>query len=243
MTRAPSFRRRLAALFGSAFLITALGFVAGRATANGSQPVTVASVPSTGSTAAVAAASTTVEGTHTVAGVLLGYTDDERGAVAAATTFARVLGGSLLLSPSAFTAAVQAIAAPDQEDALTQAADQQLSALDQSEQLTTLAAQGAAVSLTTAPLSYQVQSFSAQQASVAVWAVGVIAVEGHTVATAAWSTVAYDLSWVPSVSDWRLDSAPLVDGGWAPAEAQPRPATSDIPGQLSQYQRYSDAAR
>ena len=241
MIRAASTRRRVASVFGAAFLVTAFGFVAGRASANGSRPATVASVPSTASTAAATAASTTVEGTHTVAGVLLGYTDDERGAVAAATTFARVLGGSLLLSPSAFTAAVQAIAAPDQEDALTQAADQQLSALDQSEQLTTLAAQGAAVSLTTAPLSYQVQSFSAQQASVAVWAVGVIAVEGHTVATAAWSTVAYDLSWVPSVSDWRLDSAPLVDGGWAPAEAQPRPATSDIPGQLSQYQRYSDA--
>lgn len=241
MRRAAPARRRVAAVFGAAFLVTAVGFVAGRATAKASRPVRVASVPSTASRAAAVPGPTTAEGTHTVAGVLLGYTDDERGAVAAATTFARVLGGPLLLSPSAFTAAVQAIAAPDQEDALTQAADQQLSALDESEQLTALAVQGVAVSVTAAPLSYLVQSFSAQQASVAVWAVGVIAVEGRTVATGAWSTVAYELSWVPSVSDWRLDRAPLVDAGWAPAQAQPTPATSDIPGQLSQYQRYSDA--
>jgi hypothetical protein len=238
---APSPRRRIASLLGAVFLVTALGFVAGRASINVSRPVTVEPVPSTAVTTSPIPVASTVEGTHTVDGLLLGYTDDERGAVAAATTFARVLGGSLLLSPSAYTAAVQLIAAPDQENALTQAADQQLSALDESEQLTTFAAQGVAVSVTTVPISYQVQSFGAQQASVAVWAVGVIAVEGHTVATAAWSTVAYDLSWVPSVSDWRLDSAPLVDGGWAPAEAQPTPATSDIPGQLSQYQRYSDA--
>ena len=231
--------RRLAADFGAVFLVTALGFVAGRASTAGRPPspapATAAPTPTPAATAP-----RTQEGTHSVDGIPLGYSDDKRGAVDAATTFCRVLGGPLVLSPTAFTAALQVIGAPNQVATLTAAAEQQLQQMDQSYQLITLASQGVPVSVTAVPLRYRIESFSPKQASIDVWTVGVFAAEGHTLPTATWTTVDYQLSWVASVSDWRLDRASLVDAAWAPAEVQPTPATSDVPGQLSQYQGYPD---
>jgi hypothetical protein len=236
-----SSRRRLAALAAAVFALTAFAFVAGKAAGSGgAQAPTAGAVlgthaPAPASPTALAAE----EGSHLVAGVPVGYTDDEAGAVAAATAFSRVLGGPLLLKPAAYEQAVQAIAAPGERSTLARAASQQLTTLDQTYRLISLAHAGVPVSVTTIPLSYDVEAFAPENATVAVWAVGVMAAAGHLAPTAVWTTFDYHLTWT---GEWRLRSISVVDAGWAPAEVQPTPATSDVPGQLGAYRRYSDAS-
>ena len=228
--------RRRAGVGCGVFLVAAVGFVAGRAAAAPSPPpaqplasaapiVTPHVVP-------------TGEGSHLVDGVPVGFTDDETGAVAAATAFSRALGGPLLLNPTAYEQAVEAIAAPHVAATLSRAASQQLSALDQSYHLVSLARAGVPVSVTTVPLSYDVEALTPHAATVAIWALGVMAAAGHLVPTAVWTTFEYQLTWT---GDWRLQAISILDAGWAPAEVQPTPTTSDVPGQLGAYRRYPDA--
>ena len=232
--------RRLVALAGLVFLAAAFAFVAGRVAGAGTvrQSVPEAAPSATATVAPVTPVPAAGEGSHVVAGVPVGYTDDEAGAVAAATAFSRVLGGPLLLDPSAYDRAVEEISGPGEAASLTQAASQQLTGLDQSYHLISLAATGVPVRVTTVPLSYEVDAFTAQDATVAIWAVGVMAAAGHLTPTAVWTTFRYQLAWS---SDWRLQSICVLDIGWAPAEVQPTPATSDLPGQLGDYRRYPDA--
>ena len=239
MTGRPS-RRRLAALAGVVSLVGAFAFVAGRAAGAGTvqAPTSEDTLHPATTTGAVAPTPDASEGTHVVDGVPLGYTDDQTGAVAAATAFSRVLGGPLLLDPAAYQREVQTVAAPGEQAALSQAAGEQLTALDQTYHLISLASSGVQVSVTTVPLTYDVESFTPQEATVAIWAVGVMAAAGHLTPTAVWTTFQYRLTWAP---DWRLQRISILDAGWAPAEVQPTPATSDLPGQLGDYRRYPDA--
>jgi hypothetical protein len=237
--------RRLAALAAVIALVGALAFVAGRVAGAGSvqepaptTPSHTPGVPLPATTTAVPATPGSGEGSQVANGVPLGYTDDETGAVDAATAFSRVLGGPLLLDRTAYQRAVQTIAAPGEQAALSQAAGGQLTALDQSYHLISLASSGVPVSVTTVPLSYQVDAFTPQRATVDIWAVGVMAAAGQLTPTAVWTTFQYRLVWA---GDWRLQSIFTLDAGWAPAEIQPTPATSDVPGQLGAYRRYPDA--
>jgi hypothetical protein len=227
--------RRIGAAGCAAFLVAAVGFVAGRAAGTTvpaqAQPSPMA-VPNHIQGSAPSAA------VSFVAGVPARYTDDRAGAVEAATALCRTLGGPLLLNPTAYVQAVRAIAVPGQEATLAQAASQQLSALDETYHLISLAAQGVPVSVTTVPISYELDAFTAARATVAIWAVGVMAAAGHISPTAVWTTFQYHLTWS---SEWRLQSISTLDAGWAPADIQPTPATSDIPGQLGDYRRYPDA--
>jgi hypothetical protein len=226
--------RRTAGAGCATLLLGTVAFVAGRAAGASSSP----RIPSV---VVTAAPSTAVqrEGGRVVDGVPVGYTDDERGAVAAATAFSRALGGPLLLKPAAFRMAVQAIAAPGEQTTLTRAASQELIDLDHAYHLISLAAAHVPVAVITVPLSFAVTNFTPQTAVVAIWAVGVMAASGHLAATSVWATFQYRLIWA---SDWRLASVLTLDAGWAPAVVQPTPATSDVPGELGGYERYPDAA-
>jgi len=212
--------------------VAGLAFLVGRAAA---APVaagpTGAAVPSPSATPGQS-----VEGGHVVDGVPLGYTDDQRGAVAAATAFATALSGPLALTPDAYRRAVTAMAAPNAVAQLSQAAAQQSSFLDSSVHLPSLAAAGVAVTLRCVPLSYQVEALTALNASVRVWSVTFMAAAGHLVPTAVWATLEYQLLWVDS--DWRLERSQVTDVGWAPANVQPTPGTSDMAGQLHDYREY-----
>ncbi|MBJ7595061.1 MAG: hypothetical protein JF886_09415 [Candidatus Dormibacteraeota bacterium] len=212
--------------------VAGLAFLVGRAAA---APVaagpTGAAVPSPSATPGQS-----VEGGHVVDGVPLGYTDDQRGAVAAATAFATALSGPLALTPDAYRRAVTAMAAPNAVAHLAEAADQQTTFLDSSAHLPSLAAAGVPVTLRCVALSYQVEALTALNASVRVWSVTFMAAGGHLVTTAVWATIEYRLLWVGS--DWRLERSQVIDVGWAPASVQPTPATSDMPGQLHEYREY-----
>ncbi len=227
----PSGRRRLAAivlLLGVAGLAFAVGRAAATPVAAGSAP---AAAPNTAATPAPP-----TEGGHVVDGVPLGYTDDQQGAVAAATAFATALSGPLALTPDAYRRAVTAMAAPNAVAHLAEAAAQQTSFLDSSAHLPSLAAAGVPVILRCVALSYQVEALTALNASVRVWSVTFMAAGGHLVTTAVWATIEYRLLWVGS--DWRLERSQVIDVGWAPASVQPTPATSDMPGQLHEYREY-----
>ena len=228
--------RRVGGIGCAVFLVAAVGFVAGRAA--GAPGLAPAQPPVSAPPISTPHMAETGEGSPLVDGIPVGFTDDQTGAVAAATAFSRALGGPLLLDPTAYERAVETIAAPGQGTTLSQAASQQLTALDQSYHLVSLARAGVPVSVTTVPLSYDVEAFTPHAATVAIWAVGVMAAAGHLVPTAVWTTFEYQLTWT---GDWRLQAISILDAGWAPAEVQPTPATSDVPGQLGAYRRYPDA--
>ena len=215
--------------------VAGVGFGVGRVVAS---PAAAAAVAPAGVAKTVKTPSAPpTEGGHVLEGVPLGYTKDERGAVAAATAFATVLSGPLALTPIEYLRAVTAMAAPNAVVQLSHAATQQSSFLDSSTHLPSLAAAGLPVSLRCVALSYQVQALTTLNASVRVWSVTFMAAAGHLVPTAVWATIEYQLLWVGS--DWRLERSQVVDVGWAPATVQPTPATSDLPGQLHEYREYA----
>jgi hypothetical protein len=132
-----------------------------------------------------------------------GFAHDRTGAVAAATTYLSSLHGLLEDSASNRQAAVGAMTA-DGAGAVADELDQAMQLLDGMVDTARSRNPDARVFVRSVPVAYSVNSFSAESASVEVWSVGMLVVEGETLVTEVWSTNRVDLVW--QHDDWKLES-------------------------------------
>jgi hypothetical protein len=218
---------RIAAGALVALLLVAVGALAGRSSA-----------PRAGATSATPASSSHVPGwpgaSRLVAGAPIGYAHNKAGAVDAATNYQLLLAGPLLATPSKYRDAEQVIYAPAARDRLMAAAEQGLSGLQNQTQLLTNASKGVPFALVAVPVSYQVQAYDDNHATVSVWWVWVIGQQGAMAPVQAWLTSVVTLDWL---GDWRIEDVNSANAP-VPQETQTASQSKDLPDQMHTYQEY-----
>jgi hypothetical protein len=157
-----------------------------------------------------------------VEGVPVGYARTEAGAVAAAGNYAVVLGSKDNVDPAYVERVYPVFAlAPVVDDMLARSRDFASTVADPSR----LAADPALV-LRAAPMGYRVESYTADEARVAVWSVVTGAGTAELPLATAWGTERLTLRW--EQDDWRIaaidrESGPTpIDGAATPAETVAR---------------------
>jgi hypothetical protein len=221
---------RFAAGFLLAFVLLAIGIVVGRAEAT---------TPTAGG--ATAAPSAHVAGwpgaSRLVAGAPVGYAHSRAGAVDAATNYQRLLAGPLLAAPPKYRAAERAVYAAAARDRLMAAAEQSLVALQDQTQLLSNASKGVPVALIAVPVSYQVELYDGDHATVSLWWVWVFGQQGAMAPVEEWITSIVTLDWE---GDWRIEdygaaSAPV------PQATQTASQSTDLPEQMHGDREYGHA--
>jgi hypothetical protein len=140
--------------------------------------------------------------TRVVDGVGLGYARSEAGALAAATEFLEVSGGSAVTNQVAYRAALETIAAPEwTARARETGANATSFALER---------YGENATVVTTPVVDRVAAYSPDVASVELWAVMTAAGPKLKDAEQNWITARLQLRWVEG--DWRLSSEDTASG-------------------------------
>lgn len=132
-----------------------------------------------------------------------GFTRDEAGAAAAATSYLSSLHALLEADDDARRQAVDAMAA-DGSASLVDELSQGFSLLDGMVRDARGANPEARLLLRSVPVAFTVTRFTDSQAEVEVWSLGVLVIEGATLATEVWSTNTVGLVW--ERGDWRLSA-------------------------------------
>lgn len=130
-----------------------------------------------------------------------GFSDDRTGAAAAATTYLASLIGLIEVNPADRRVAVSTMTAAGADEVLD-AAEGAFELLDGMVADARSRDPEARVLLRSVPVAYDVTAFSPTNAQVEVWTLGLLVVEGETLATEVWSTNRVDLVW--EADDWRL---------------------------------------
>ena len=140
--------------------------------------------------------------TRVVDGVGLGYAHSEAGALAAATEFLEVSGGSAVTNQDAYSAALETLAAPEwTARARDTGANATSFALDR---------YGDDAAVVTTPVAHRTAAYSPEAASVELWAVMTAAGPKLKDAEQNWITARFQLRWVDG--DWRLSSEDTTSG-------------------------------
>jgi hypothetical protein len=228
-------RRRLgiAAIVVGLLICLGVGVAIGRATVR-SQATTTLPTPSASPSTAAAPGPTRVEN-----GVPVGYAHTEAGAIAAATNFARVEGGPLVLQPDRYRQALATLATPKQQEAYRRAADQVIALLNSRfNQLVSNAARGTQTSIHAYPLSYSVVEYTPARATIHMWGMAVIAQQGVMAPVSLWTTGSTTLEWVDG--DWRVsadknDAISLVPGPFGSTTTD-----QTVPPEIATFTDYGD---
>ena len=215
---------RIAAGFLVALLLVAVGVVVGRASAAQS--------------AAPAATGSHVQGwpgaSRLEAGAPVGYAHSRAGAVDAATNYQLLLAGPLLTTPAGYRDAERVIYAPAARDRIMAEAEHGLAGLQDQTQILTNASKGVPVALLSVPISYQVDSYDGDHATVSLWWVWVVGQQGAMAPIQVWLTSIVTLDWL---GDWRIED---INSGDAPVpqETQTASQSKDLPEQMHSYQEF-----
>lgn len=167
--------------------------------------------------------------TATEAGMPVGFSGDQDGAVAAATAYTVVLGGPLLFDDGlsdALAVAATEDARADLEEQFTQGA-----------QLLTerLNLDNAEVVAKTAPAGYRIDHFEeGGEATVSVWAAGLM-IAGNAPIPPGWTTTTVELVWADG--DWKLDGLTSTDGPQPPQAAEAA-AIAQVLDQVERFEPY-----
>lgn len=154
----------------------------------------------------------------TVNGVRLGYERTETGAIAAATHFELIIGNTLMLNDARRTAAIAAMAHPEYVEALQSRMTDFVRNVERGLNVGVGEAKGI---YRVAPMGYRVNSYSADEAIIAIWAASAASL-GPIEARAGWSTSTVKLGWVNE--DWRLIETSSKPGPTPqPFTSQPTP--------------------
>jgi hypothetical protein len=126
-----------------------------------------------------------------------GFARDEQGALAAAISYTAASQRWLYLSDDEVVDAVAAIATPDSSERLaSEVVEQTRTAREE------LAESPGRVWWVVHPLAWRVESYSEDDARVAVWTVTVLSAAGVALPQSEWLTVTLDLEWIGD--DWRV---------------------------------------
>jgi hypothetical protein len=219
---------RLVAGVLAAFVLVAAGVMAGRSSVTR---------PTSGGTAA-AAPVVHVPGwpgaSTLVAGAPVGYAHSQAGAVDAATNYQLLLAGPLLTTPARYREVERVIYAPATRDRLMAVAERGLATLQEQTQILSNASRGVPVALIAVPVSYQVDSYDGDRATVSLWWMWVVAQQGAMAPVEEWVTSIVTLDWL---GDWRIED---VSRGDVPVPQQTQAATQskDLPDPMHGYREY-----
>lgn len=160
-----------------------------------------------------------------VAGVGVGFTRDEAGAVAAAVSYATAPQSWLYLSDADVAAGVAAITVPEARDELAGDLVQEVRLLR-----TELEKASGTVWFVVSPLATRVDDFDDEsgRAVVRVWSVRVLSAEGVAVPQSGWQTTSVRLRWHDG--DWKIVSTDDADGPVPQLEVGLQPWAADYMG-------------
>jgi hypothetical protein len=221
---------RIAAGILAALLLVATGVMAGRSSAarSASGSTTVAShVP--GSPGA----------SQLVAGAPVGYAHSRAGAVDAATNYQLLLAGMLLTTPPKYREAERVIYAPAARDKLMAEAEQGLTGLQDQTQILSNASKGVPVAVIGVPITYHLDSYDGDHATVSLWWVWVVGQQGAMAPFQLWLTSVVNLTWL---GDWRVEDINSANTP-VPLLAQTTTDSKDLPEQMHGYQEYGHVSR
>jgi hypothetical protein len=225
------FRRLALALLVA--VVVAMGFQAGR----WSQPPAVPRpLPEPSANPSPAAGGTTVDwpgATRMVQLVPVGYSQTQEGAVAAASNYAQVLRGNVLLDESLSLSTVQT-ASGTSDSPLAARVEQRARAVGAQLQLTGPVG-GNAVTVHFSAVAYHLDSYRPEKAVVSIWGVWLVGRYLVLPATQSWMTLTDTLLW--NGGDWKLRDEQEVSGP-APRLSQTMASGTDLPEQLARYQPF-----
>jgi hypothetical protein len=203
---------------------------------------TAAATPGTAATAPAAAATGQV-GPHRVkAGVGVGYSRTEQGAVAAAANYTRVLSSDLILDTGRRRAAIDALAAPEAKAGMQKTFDQAVASLRKGLGVTG-ATGDAQVLLRATPVGWRVEQYEKDAASVAIWVTSVGGsiggVDGPVPIREGWGTTTVDLRWAGG--DWKQVNSTTTDGPVPIADVAPPTAAPELVTKASEFKEFTYA--
>jgi len=176
--------------------------------------------------------------TGVAAGVPVGYEHSERGAAQAAGNYTAVLGQ---VDETKAKAALDQVAEPTSRARLEQGLDSSAQGEEGLWGVQSAQRQGKRVVLTQTPISYKIDSYTPQEATVRVWLVTTVGVENRQRLVAFFGITGMTLTWLNG--DWRLRS---IDGGnqagdVVPASLQTPTQTGGVPDRLVGFVPYGTA--
>ena len=208
--------------------------------ATAAPPSTAAAAPGTAAAPAEAAASR-VGPQRFEAGVGVGYARSQKGAVAAAANYTRVLSSDLILDKARRRAAINALAAPEAKARLQKTFDQAVVSLRQG--LGVKEADRAQVLLRATPVGWRVEQYGKGSARVAIWVTslgGSLGGQGGTVPVReGWGTTTVKLRWARG--DWKQVDSTTTDGPVPIGDVAPPTATGELVGQASEFKEFTYA--
>jgi hypothetical protein len=166
-----------------------------------------------------------------VGGVGVGFEYSERGALAAALSYATAAQSWLYLGDDQLVVAANAVVAPSARDRLVGSLVDDVRLLrDQLDEATGV------VWYVVSPLATKVDSYRASRAVVRVWTVRILSADGVAVPQSGWSTLSFELVW--DSDDWRVADVAEADGPSPQLEAGAQPwAASYVDETLAGFTR------
>lgn len=176
--------------------------------------------------------------THVDQGVPVGYAHSSVGAAEAAGNYLAVLGGQLALDPNRLDAALVQVAEPSALVRLEASARSSLQAEEDLWGIRSAAEQGKRVVLTETPIAYRVIAYTVQTATVSVWLVINVGVDGRQRLLAFFGIGSATLTWL--AGDWRLRAVDpgTQAGDIVPASLQTPTPTGGVPAGLDGFVPY-----
>jgi hypothetical protein len=207
--------------------------------ATAAPPSTAAAAPGTAAAPAEAAASR-VGPQRFEAGVGVGYARSQKGAVAAAANYTRVLSSDLILDKARRRAAINALAAPQAKARLQKTFDQAVVSLRQG--LGLKEADRAQVLLRATPVGWRVEQYGKGSARVAIWVTSVGGSVGGNVPVPVregWGTTTVKLRWAGG--DWKQVDSTTTDGPVPIADVAPPTAAPELVDQANKFKEFTYA--
>jgi len=207
--------------------------------ATAAPPSTAAAAPGTAAAPAEAAASR-VGPQRFEAGVGVGYARSQKGAVAAAANYTRVLSSDLILDKARRRAAINALAAPEAKARLQKTFDQAVVSLRQG--LGLKEADRAQVLLRATPVGWRVEQYGKGSARVAIWMTSVGGSVGGNVPVPVregWGTTTVELRWAGG--DWKQVDSTTTDGPVPIADVAPPTAAPELVDQANKFKEFTYA--
>jgi hypothetical protein len=160
-----------------------------------------------------------------------GFPQTEAGAVDAATFYLTQLDGPLVLDPDKLAAFERQAGSGNYAEQLVKDSQEAAAQLESTYGLRTAQQRGLRVALQPQPLAYRVTSpWNGWSASVAVWWIELVAIDGVTSTIALWQTTTISLVWDDQA--WHITQL-ATEAGPGPEGDNPQ-----LPEQLRDFQRY-----
>ncbi|PZR85305.1 MAG: hypothetical protein DLM67_26005 [Candidatus Nephthysia bennettiae] len=173
------------------------------------------------------------------AGVPVGYAHSEQGAIDAATNYATVQNGRLLLDAAGYRKADELMTAPAARASEVERDMQNLRALDNFYGFSTRPQQGFPVHVRFSPVAYHQDAYDGQHATVSVWALWLVAVDQILAPQVQWATWTDTLVWQ---GDWKIQASGVRPGPAPYPAVGPDAKASPLPDELTSWQEYSHVA-